>query len=684
MGTPSYMAPEQARGHSRNVGPAADVYALGAILYEMLTGRPPFKGRDARWRRSARSSTTTRSPRRGWSRESPRDLETICLKCLQKEPARRYGSAQALADDLERYLRGEPIQARRTPFWERGAKWVGAGRWLPLGGRGDRAGGRCPRRSVRPPAILARAERGDRRGAGPVEQHAARGPSGPDRGRIAATQERLVAFGPELKPIQDDRGIQELRGFLAEAREDVGRRLAVLQAGRAERDHLQAGSREVPEVPRPVRSTRLFHDTQFTGLDLPRNRDATPTRGRGRAGTLRGSGRLGRFLGAGPAAGEPVPVRSRTEIAEGCYELLLILAEVGVDARRRACGGWTRRLDLRPPTRAYHLRRAACLTRAGDAAAAERERGEAGRLQPDDGLRPFPGRAGAVIGGRTSTAAIQAFDTALQLQPDHFWAQCLVGDLLAAAQSAGGGQGRAERLPAARARIRLALPAARLRLEPDRQGHPRPDGAPLADRGRPPTRSIASSSRRLRLPPGDGAAGRRPRTTSCATPCWSTAACSGCQLRRDLDQAAGHLQAAIRLNGRAIEAYAALAKVYQNQDQPDEAIEQFTRAIAVRPDCPDLAACTAIGPTCDLARGRPTPAQRARALGDLEQAIRLEKPGNPVLARDHTNRGQLLSREHREAEALAACDAALKVAPTSRMPTACGSTCCSRWNGTTT
>jgi serine/threonine protein kinase len=123
LGTPSYMAPEQAAGNNAKLTSATDVYGLGGVLYQLLTGHPPFAGGTTYETIKLLLETEPRPPRL-WNPKVDRDLSTICLKCLEKEPQRRYSSALALAEDLEHWLRHEPIQARRTGVVSRGKKWL--------------------------------------------------------------------------------------------------------------------------------------------------------------------------------------------------------------------------------------------------------------------------------------------------------------------------------------------------------------------------------------------------------------------------------------------------------------------------------------------------------------------------------------------------------------------------------
>jgi serine/threonine protein kinase/tetratricopeptide (TPR) repeat protein len=123
MGTPSYMAPEQAAGEHTKLSKATDIYGLGAVLYQLLTDHPPFAGGTTYETIRLLLNTEPRQPRL-WNRKIDRELSTICLKCLEKDPKRRYSSALALAEDLEHWLKHEPIQAKPSGFFTRSRKWA--------------------------------------------------------------------------------------------------------------------------------------------------------------------------------------------------------------------------------------------------------------------------------------------------------------------------------------------------------------------------------------------------------------------------------------------------------------------------------------------------------------------------------------------------------------------------------
>jgi eukaryotic-like serine/threonine-protein kinase len=130
LGTPAYMAPEQARGESKNIGRAADVYALGVILYECLCGSVPFSGQDP-WSVIQQAVNADPEPVTNRAAGIPRDLDLVCRKCLEKAPGDRYQSAAALADDLQRFLNGETLVGPRTGFWYVAQKSVRR-RWRPV------------------------------------------------------------------------------------------------------------------------------------------------------------------------------------------------------------------------------------------------------------------------------------------------------------------------------------------------------------------------------------------------------------------------------------------------------------------------------------------------------------------------------------------------------------------------
>jgi tetratricopeptide (TPR) repeat protein len=425
VGTPSYMAPEQAGGRGGEVGPSADVYALGAILYEMLTGRPPFKGQTSAETLYQVLHADLVPPSR-LRPQTPRDLETICLKCLHRDGPRRYGSAAALADDLDRFLDGQPIMARRIGPLERAIKWcrrrpavatllaVSAAAALVVG------------------LLLWRHETGERRRRDEARTEAR---TALDRGRSAFLagdwNESRAQLDRALAGIAAEPELSDLRPEAEALRGEADRRLETQQReARADALYRQfVGWRE----------EALFHgmNTLAQGTLLTGTDPAVHRREAERA--AREALAVAEFP-LEEAAWEPdaafgAPQR-RADVAASCRTLLIVLADVvaerpGSDAERVAACREAERLlrrasGLGPPTRALGLRLARLRQRMGDAEGARAEAERADRLPTVDALDYF--LVGTYHARRGDyPEAVRAFEAAVGQQADHFWAECHLG-----------------------------------------------------------------------------------------------------------------------------------------------------------------------------------------------------------------------------------------------------------------
>jgi tetratricopeptide (TPR) repeat protein len=431
MGTPSYMAPEQAEGRSRAVGPAADVYALGAILYELLTGRPPYAAESPMETVLQLFQMEPVSPSRLQPR-TPRDLETICLKCLQREPHKRYETAEALAEDLERFLTGKSILARPTPLPEQAWKCIKRRPTLAtllaalaaslLGLLGMNL---WHQSDLRARLLQARL---DERQARADEQAAGA------QARLAGQRDKvkeLLGAGEKALAARDYRNAQTQ---LLRARDQAGDEPA-LAALRADVERLlqqtdrQRRDRERLEQFQQRRNDALFHASLFTGGDLASALAETRTAAREALALF--DVRPG--ADTPPAVDSPYyPEQERTAIVAACYELLLVLAETQAEPlpkqtttdQHRQAEQALRLVDqadrLGLATQASHLRRAHYLAQAGDRAQAEEERKRAAALKPAGALDHFLIGAEHYRQGRWDRA-VRAFEDALQAQPDHFW-----------------------------------------------------------------------------------------------------------------------------------------------------------------------------------------------------------------------------------------------------------------------
>jgi tRNA A-37 threonylcarbamoyl transferase component Bud32 len=426
LGSPNYMSPEQADGRAKEVGRSADVYALGAILYELITGRPPFVAPTILATLDLVKHAEPVAPSR-LQPGVPSDLETICLKCLQKDPNDRYGSAEPLAEDVARYLNGEPILARPTPHWERAWKWV---RRHPT----------IAALVVVSTVLVTAAVAAGLWYKSDIERRQAVVRSRLDE--VETQVNRLVLLGNDAIRRSDwdgakthfSSGLELIRvePGLNNMNTSVARQLAITNQKIAEREAHAASRRRLSEF-RKAYDEAAFYQSQFTGLDPEANLELTRASAR-RAIELFQPNQppaTGLALAKGDFSQEETEL-----LCDRYYELGLILAqatsqpvkgEVAATQARHALEILDRIERVRSPTKLFPTRRAAYLEQAGDQAAAKHLRQiaetvhQSGSSSVDDLLE-----AEDAYLGRDYKRAVPALRRLIARQPDHFWGQYML------------------------------------------------------------------------------------------------------------------------------------------------------------------------------------------------------------------------------------------------------------------
>ena len=633
LGSPNYMAPEQAEGRAKDVVPSADIYAQGANLYELLTGRPPFLAPTILSTLDLVKKAEPVPPRR-LQPLVDRDLETICLKCLEKMPQDRYETADALADDLAAYLADEPIKARRSPMSERAWKWIRRHpttaalvlvttlQILAL------IGGLSWRR-----AEILRLDALSRQNAATfkdqIDRYVLLGRDALRRGECETSRTHLTTA---LALIRSDASRAGMKEVVESLLDGCDRKIAEHRRNESARERLVDFQRLYDEA--------VFYQSDYTGLDLEANIRA------GRASAARALARFGRGPGRRGLDGEtngPTPdpryfdAKEFETINASCYELALLLAESvshplpgedPSDQNRQALEILESARKLGGITPAYLLRRAAALDRSGDSQRAAAEREQAGRVPASDWSAVDHFLAGEQAYRREDLKlAIESFRHSLAIQPDRFWAQYFLAVCLlkehrpAEAQSA---------LTACQSR-RPGFAWTYL-LKGFAEGEMREFDLAEEDFHRASERRLNDQERYVMLVNRGVMRTRRGRN----------------------EDAVADLSEAITLKPDQFEAYINLAKAFQSLGRRDEALSTLGKAIDGHPS--EAVLYRARSQVYRL-HSRPS-----EALADLLRVVEL-MPIDPALAADFLEIALIRQQTGHPEESLIASDRALRLGP---------------------